>query len=570
MVFCCFVVGSPATVSPFFFSASRPFVKTSILSDHRAFLRPVTWPSGPWRQYLAYTVQWLAGCTLGFPHQLILRHDTCVLLLSLGCFPVRYTRSLFPLYLQATLRHRETLRRCQLCGCLAVSVSRGGGFRFAVSFSGWAVCVFSTVWSQAGGVSVVCPPPPPQPPVLTSSLPGSSGLSGVGCALSLRQEGGWAADRWFLVCNRGDCLWSPRPQGVFFVAMLFSLVAGVAVALCRHWCVVPGVPGWHVERQEGVVATVVVLPVPGTPAVVVLPGPWVVVVVVDVPPVFVLPVGGPVVSRVSRSIRSSGSCRLESVRGASRRTPSWVCCFGAWRLSPGSPAGMQCGGRPPGSPAGVQCGGRPPGSPAGVQCGGRPLGWTSHGWHHVARRRRSYRGWWGGTGEARPPPVCCLCSTHVDLSPGAPGWVSAASLSGLLPPSALSFSALLVLLSKRPSCLTIRWTLLSLVAVWRSRFGFCRWCCFQDDACVQCQPDTIVCLVQCAVECSRLSWHTFHSLHSFIVSCVVKTLPVCQQQQKKKYIYKSQHCCGLWKFLLESHQSRACLSLLKHVVVVFF
>lgn len=41
--------------------------------------------------------------------------------------------------------------------------------------------MFSTVWSQAGGVSVVCPPS-----VLTSSLPGSSGLSGVGCALSLR------------------------------------------------------------------------------------------------------------------------------------------------------------------------------------------------------------------------------------------------------------------------------------------------------------------------------------------------------------------------------------------------
>ena len=95
---------------------------------------------------------------------------------------------------------------------------------------------------------------------------------------------------------------------------LVSLVAGVAVALCRRWCEVPGVPGWHVERREGVGATVVVLPVwvgplivpfrvpvPGTPAVVVLPGPWVVVVVVDVPPVFVLPVGGPVVSRVSRS-----------------------------------------------------------------------------------------------------------------------------------------------------------------------------------------------------------------------------------------------------------------------------
>ena len=96
--------------------------------------------------------------------------------------------------------------------------------------------------------------------------------------------------------------------------MLFSPVAGVAVALCHHWCVVPGVPGLHVERREGVGATVVVLlvwvgplilpfrvPVPGTPAVVVLPGPWVVVVVIDVPPVFVLPVGCPVVSRVSRS-----------------------------------------------------------------------------------------------------------------------------------------------------------------------------------------------------------------------------------------------------------------------------
>ena len=96
--------------------------------------------------------------------------------------------------------------------------------------------------------------------------------------------------------------------------MLFSLVAGVAVARCRYWCEVPGVPGWHVERREGAGATVVVLPVwvgplivpfrvpvPGTPAVVVLPGPWVVVVLVDVPPVFVLPVGGPVVSRVSRS-----------------------------------------------------------------------------------------------------------------------------------------------------------------------------------------------------------------------------------------------------------------------------
>ena len=34
MVFCCFVVRSPATVTPFFFSASRPFVKTSILFDH--------------------------------------------------------------------------------------------------------------------------------------------------------------------------------------------------------------------------------------------------------------------------------------------------------------------------------------------------------------------------------------------------------------------------------------------------------------------------------------------------------------------------------------------------------
>ena len=46
-------------------------------------------------------------------------------------------------------------------------------------------------------------------------------------------------------------------------------------------------------------------------------------------------------------------------------------------------------------------------------------------------------------------------STRVDLSPGAPGWCPAASLSGLLPPSPLSFSALLVLSSKRPSCLTI-------------------------------------------------------------------------------------------------------------------
>ena len=67
----------------------------------------------------------------------------------------------------------------------AVAVSRCEGFRFAVSFSWWAVCVFSTVWSQAGGVSVLCPPPPPPPPfwhlccrVLLAS--------GVGCALSVR------------------------------------------------------------------------------------------------------------------------------------------------------------------------------------------------------------------------------------------------------------------------------------------------------------------------------------------------------------------------------------------------
>ena len=197
------------------------------------------------------------------------------------------------------------------------------------------------------------------------------------------QEGGWAEDRWFFVGNRRDCLWSPRPQGVSFVAKLFSLVAGVAVARCRHWCEVPGVPGWHVERREGVGAMFVVLPVwgrplivpfrvpvPGTPAVVVLPGPWIVVVVVDVPPVIVLPVGGPVVSLESRSSAPVGvavfrvvGARVILLPGSAglvldvcprvpllacsvAAVPGFPCWRAVWRPSPGSPAGVQCGGRP--------------------------------------------------------------------------------------------------------------------------------------------------------------------------------------------------------------------------------
>ena len=117
---------------------------------------------------------------------------------------------------------------------------------------------------------------------------------------------------------------------------LFSLVAGVAVALCRHWCEVPGVPGWHVERREGAGATVVVLPVWVGPLISIpSPSPW---------HSRCCSIAGsmgrssgcrcsPGIRSASRwscclpsvaFLRSSGSCRLQNGRGASR-TPPWVC-----------------------------------------------------------------------------------------------------------------------------------------------------------------------------------------------------------------------------------------------------
>ena len=68
--------------------------------------------------------------------------------MSLGCFPVRYSCG------------GVSLWRIPVC---------------SVVFPMGRLCVFYCL------VTVVCPPS-----VLTSSLPGSSGLSGVGCALSLR------------------------------------------------------------------------------------------------------------------------------------------------------------------------------------------------------------------------------------------------------------------------------------------------------------------------------------------------------------------------------------------------
>ena len=113
-----------------------------------------------------YTAQWLGGCTLGFSYQLILRHDTWVLLLSLGCFPVRYSHPLFPLCLQAILWQHETLRHCQLWGRLAVEDS-GMLCHFA---DGKFVCLPLAGHKWAVSLSVVCPTPPPHLPVLTSLL----------------------------------------------------------------------------------------------------------------------------------------------------------------------------------------------------------------------------------------------------------------------------------------------------------------------------------------------------------------------------------------------------------------
>ena len=123
-----------------------------------AFLHQVVCPSGPWHRYIVYMAHWLGGCTLGFPYQLILRHDTCVLLLSPGCFPVGYSHPLFPLCLQEILWQHETSHCCQLRGCLAVKDS-GMLCHFA---DGTFVC-----FPLAGHKCVVsllsAPPPHPHP-----------------------------------------------------------------------------------------------------------------------------------------------------------------------------------------------------------------------------------------------------------------------------------------------------------------------------------------------------------------------------------------------------------------------
>ena len=80
------------------------------------------------------------------------------------------------------------VKLCVAVSCGGVSLSRC----LAVEDSG-LLCRFPDgqfvcfpLSGHKRAVSLSSAPPPP-PPVLTSSLPGSSGLSGVGCALSLRE-----------------------------------------------------------------------------------------------------------------------------------------------------------------------------------------------------------------------------------------------------------------------------------------------------------------------------------------------------------------------------------------------
>ena len=177
-------------------------------------------------------VGWLYS---GVFNQLILRHDTWVLLLSLGCFPVGYSHPLFPLCLQAILWQHETLRHCQLWGRLAVEDS-GMLCHFA---GGKFVCLPLAGHKWAVSLSVVCRPP--HLPVVTSLLlvfpfPPLALLELAAHCLwgdSLLIAGrcvGWRPVVPGL--QPRVCLWSSCPQCVSFVAMLLLLVAGAG--LCRH------------------------------------------------------------------------------------------------------------------------------------------------------------------------------------------------------------------------------------------------------------------------------------------------------------------------------------------------